>query len=1358
MTMWQLLLAVLLSCQLILAPRTCLATEFTPGQVIVRFTPASAPTAGQVTSPPPAFGISSIDNILTSHGVYAIEKYIPSYSGEGLAAAIATGDQTAIDAAGRLERTYIVYYSAVTEPSVVSSELAALSSVEMAKGNKLLEQLYGGTVQTFPSDLIQAGANQQWSFHYDLTDDRADIDAPEAWSIERGDTNTVIIVIDSGTLVDISTTPWTLHGELRYRWNDAEDVGIPKRTLSFVDLNGSDAGTDADSYADNIIGYNYDGEGPGIPKPALWTSVPHNYLLILRNEELWDIGGYKTHGLNAAGIALAKANDQHVVGLAHECSGYIIRRGFDVLTESDAVKHAYTVHPRSIINMSIGVDKLNDPGSPYSDEIIMAARVYNCVLVACAGNEHAACPGGSTEPVWYPARYADVLSVGSIGKNLQKDCYANFGPAVGHVDVVAPVGSGIPTVSHTTNCAPPCQVTETVMLFDGTSAASPEVAGLAALVRTRFPGMGQATIRSRIKDTAEYYWTQSVDDQKKYGSGKVNAYRALSEWGTITGNVTWVQNTSPTGVATGSRDGKYYVSGDLTIEPGATLTIDAGVIVNVAPDHEQLGSDPGRVKITVMSGGALNILGMPGDEVRFESFKDGAVAADDWIGIVFEPGSRGILKNVIIQNAITDVVVDEFGVSVSDWDATKTLYLNSDFNVSSDLTIADNHSLYVLGNSDVVVTAGAVDITVDGSLIVKGSATQKPEFRSSTGAPSSWGVLTLTTASENNVFLNAVVRHASALRSDVPITVDGCLFSEGTLGLQPYANLTVLNSLFYDLSSDAVDVNGGTASFTKCTFADNGGAAIAIRGGSSTVDKCVIAFNGGPAARVISGTPTMSNSVVYQNTFAAGSPSDADWQSQGQVVYNLNPAFCDAANGDYEVFAFSPASAPTPPYTGYFGERVGARDIGCIPPAVVTATSSQPGFAGKPWIVVTCPKGDADTLEVVVDLNGPITRNIDRLEVVLDAADCADGVGVFDQDAFVEAQGDAVGPSFIATFGHMYFGGHGVNDVDVLLNGQALESQAHFEIRSPDITGDGIVNLVDLPQFHNHYQSPPKPYDSKCDFESPENEIQLQDFATFGAHYNHVKPAGYQQLNSQVAESNAGLDLAFTEEFPTANTHRLYVDVRAENFAGVSASAFSMRSGSERLAFVEWIPAQQELGAVLFSPVLRDGVEESFFGVLVSESFAEAGATLGRLVFDVSGVDPMEISDDNFALTVGDVLLETAGAGPVVATMGGAFNRTFDPAVARIYHNSLAQNFPNPFNPTTTLAFSIKDAGNVSLTIYDVAGRRVRELVNEPRERGAYKVVWDGRNDTGTTVSSGVYFYKLVAGSFTDTKKMTILK
>lgn len=59
---------------------------------------------------------------------------------------------------------------------------------------------------------------------------------------------------------------------------------------------------------------------------------------------------------------------------------------------------------------------------------------------------------------------------------------------------------------------------------------------------------------------------------------------------------------------------------------------------------------------------------------------------------------------------------------------------------------------------------------------------------------------------------------------------------------------------------------------------------------------------------------------------------------------------------------------------------------------------------------------------------------------------------------------------------------------------------------------------------------------------------------------------------------------------------------------------------------------------------------------------------------------------------------------------------------------------------------------------YDVAGRQVRQLVNERRDRGVYRAAWDGRNDNGSTVSTGVYFYRLVAGSFTETKKMTLIK
>jgi len=96
--------------------------------------------------------------------------------------------------------------------------------------------------------------------------------------------------------------------------------------------------------------------------------------------------------------------------------------------------------------------------------------------------------------------------------------------------------------------------------------------------------------------------------------------------------------------------------------------------------------------------------------------------------------------------------------------------------------------------------------------------------------------------------------------------------------------------------------------------------------------------------------------------------------------------------------------------------------------------------------------------------------------------------------------------------------------------------------------------------------------------------------------------------------------------------------------------------------------------------------------------------------------------------------------------------------VARALNSSLVQNYPNPFNPQTTIAFSLSARGRISLAIYDVSGRIVRTLANETRAAGAYELTWDGRDDRGQAVASGVYFYRLVAPEFTQTKKMVLLK
>lgn len=97
-----------------------------------------------------------------------------------------------------------------------------------------------------------------------------------------------------------------------------------------------------------------------------------------------------------------------------------------------------------------------------------------------------------------------------------------------------------------------------------------------------------------------------------------------------------------------------------------------------------------------------------------------------------------------------------------------------------------------------------------------------------------------------------------------------------------------------------------------------------------------------------------------------------------------------------------------------------------------------------------------------------------------------------------------------------------------------------------------------------------------------------------------------------------------------------------------------------------------------------------------------------------------------------------------------------NPFIAKDF--KLEQNFPNPFNPSTVIRYSIATSSFVNLKIYDILGREVKLLVNEEKQNGIYEVRWNGEDASGNKVSTGVYFYKIDAGNYTDVKKMMLIK
>ncbi|MBD3299571.1 MAG: HYR domain-containing protein [candidate division Zixibacteria bacterium] len=136
------------------------------------------------------------------------------------------------------------------------------------------------------------------------------------------------------------------------------------------------------------------------------------------------------------------------------------------------------------------------------------------------------------------------------------------------------------------------------------------------------------------------------------------------------------------------------------------------------------------------------------------------------------------------------------------------------------------------------------------------------------------------------------------------------------------------------------------------------------------------------------------------------------------------------------------------------------------------------------------------------------------------------------------------------------------------------------------------------------------------------------------------------------------------------------------------------------------------------------------------------GAVAGEeLTFEVNGVTASVNGDTRWLdQESNEVTVFAAGANPVPTSY------------------ALLQNYPNPFNPSTTIQFRLPEASEVNLTIYNVLGQEVRSLITGVKEAGTHTVEWDGRDNNGSAVQSGMYFYRIQTPSFTEAKKMTLLK
>jgi hypothetical protein len=149
----------------------------------------------------------------------------------------------------------------------------------------------------------------------------------------------------------------------------------------------------------------------------------------------------------------------------------------------------------------------------------------------------------------------------------------------------------------------------------------------------------------------------------------------------------------------------------------------------------------------------------------------------------------------------------------------------------------------------------------------------------------------------------------------------------------------------------------------------------------------------------------------------------------------------------------------------------------------------------------------------------------------------------------------------------------------------------------------------------------------------------------------------------------------------------------------------------------------------------------------------------GKITVAMAGVTPVassEIATIALRIKNQDASISVTGQGFVNETESQSLSLTNVRLLPLEY--ALDQNYPNPFNPTTTIKYQITQDSKVTLTIYNVQGQVVRTLVNDNVAAGFQSVTWNGTNDMGQTVATGMYMYRIQAGSFVSVKKMLMLK
>ncbi|MCX5752052.1 MAG: T9SS type A sorting domain-containing protein, partial [Candidatus Krumholzibacteria bacterium] len=413
--------------------------------------------------------------------------------------------------------------------------------------------------------------------------------------------------------------------------------------------------------------------------------------------------------------------------------------------------------------------------------------------------------------------------------------------------------------------------------------------------------------------------------------------------------------------------------------------------------------------------------------------------------------------------------------------------------------------------------------------------------------------------------------------------------------------------------------------------------------------------------------------------------------------------------------------------------------------------------------MVSCPAGDQDSIKVYLDFNdADMVRDYEADEIIMEAQGYLQrfmfwGWPLYASGSVTSANG------YETTISHANASAEPCaqscqdptsDDLKVRLIGYDVGWAEGIIVKSPDYTGDGNVNLLDLVYFGNTYgkSKGQEGFNTYFDF-TGDDAVNLSDYAIFGTHYYHSKPASAPAPVSVPMEaSNVVAVLAVGESEEDVVSKRLHVtlSLNAGKFAAVSLGLDNEYPG---LQFLGWAQNPDLKGTSAAMQVRQNGRGVVFISAFDVHEAGNGGVIeLGTLEFAATKEAAAAIAEKGFPVLYAEIAESETSIKSLRVETGKSESPT--PVAMDLF----GPCYPNPFNPTTTIDYAISRDSHVNLSVYSIDGRLIRTLVNEYQKGNRHNVQWDGKDDRGTAVASGIYFCRIKTERLNETMKLVLVR